>query len=111
MADEIPGGFAAIMEAAKKMQGDMTRMQEELGSITCEGSSGGGMVRATVNGKYEVLSIDIEKEVIDPTDASMLQDLIVAAVNQAIVKIREKTESQMSNLAGGLNIPGLKMPF
>ena len=100
-----------IMNLAQKLQGDVTRVQEELGRMTCEASSGGGMVTAVVNGKYELESLKVEAQVIDPEDPAMLQDLVVAAVNQAIEKVREKTKEEMGKLSGGLNIPGMPNLF
>lgn len=96
-----------IMKAAQKLQGDVAQMQEELGEMTCEASAGGGMVTATVNGHYELTAVKIEPQAIDPNDPSMLQDLVVAAVNQAVAKMRQLASEKMSSLTGGLNIPGL----
>ncbi len=111
MSDQKMPDLGGIMEMAKRLQGDVARVQEELERKTCEASSGGGMVTATVNGKYELISIAVDKNVIDPADPEMLQDLIVAAVNQAIVKIREMTKDEMGKLTGGLNIPGMPNLF
>ena len=83
------------------------KVQEELASKTVEASAGGGMVTAVVNGKFELISLRIEKEVVDPDDIEMLQDLIVAAVNEGVRKAQEMTASEMSKVTGGLNIPGL----
>lgn len=96
-----------LMNLAQKLQGDVVKMQEELAAMTCEASSGGGMVTATVNGQYELVAIQIEKDVVDPKDVGMLQDLVVAAVNQAMAKMRDTAKDQMSKITGGLNIPGL----
>ncbi len=100
-----------LMKMAQKLQGDVSKAQEELEKKTCEAGAGGGMVVATVNGKYELVNLKIDKEVVDPADVDMLRDLIVAAVNQAIVKIREMTQSEMSKLTGGLGIPGMPKMF
>jgi nucleoid-associated protein EbfC len=99
--------FGNIMKQAKKMQEKMARLQEELAAKTVEASAGGGMVTCVVNGKFELLSLRIEKEVINPDDADMLQDLIVAAVNEGIRKAQEMAATEMGKLTGGLNIPGL----
>ncbi len=99
--------LGGLMNMAQKLQGDVAQMQKSLESMTSEASSGGGMVTATVNGKYELVSISIDKVVIDPSDPVMLQDLIVAAVNQASTKMRELAAQEMSKLTGGLNLPGL----
>ena len=96
-----------LMKQAQKMQEQMVKVQEELASKTVEASAGGGMVTAVVNGKFELISLRIEKEVVDPDDIEMLQDLIVAAVNEGIRKAQEMTASEMSKVTGGLNIPGL----
>jgi hypothetical protein len=103
--------LSAIMNMAQKLQGDVTRVQEELGNQTCEAAAGGGMVVAVVNGKYELIELRIEKDVVDPNDVAMLQDLIVAAVNQAMVKVREMTQAEMAKLTGGMNIPGMPKMF
>ena len=100
-----------LMKMAQKLQGDVSEAQAELEKKTCDASAGGGMVVATVNGKYELVDLKIDKEVVDPADVDMLRDLIVAAVNQAIVKVREMTQSEMSKLTGGLGIPGMPKMF
>jgi DNA-binding YbaB/EbfC family protein len=96
-----------IMQQAKQLQEKMQQVQEELGRKTVSSSAGGGMVTATVNGRQELLSIQIEKTVIDPEEAGMLQDLVVAAVNDAMRKAKEMAQAEMGQLAGGMNIPGL----
>lgn len=96
-----------IMKQAKKMQEKMGRLQQELETRTIEAQSGGGMVRVLVNGKYEVVSLKIEKDVVNPEDIEMLQDLIVAAVNEGIRKSQEMAQSEMAKITGGLSIPGL----
>jgi len=99
--------FGNMMKQAQKLQADMERLQKELGSQSVEGTAGGGMVKAVVTGKQEVVSIAIEKEVVDPEDVEMLQDLVTAAVNEALRKSRDMMTDQMSKLTGGINIPGL----
>ncbi len=101
--------LGSLMQAAQKMQADATKMQEELAAKTCEASSGGGMVTVTINGVFELVSLKIDKAAADPEDLEMLQDLIVAAVNQGVTKVREMTQSEMSKLTGGLSIPGLNL--
>ncbi len=101
------GNMGNMMKQAQKLQADMERLQEELGSQSVEGTAGGGMVKAVVTGKQEVVSIAIEKEVVDPEDVEMLQDLVTAAVNEALRKSRDMMTEQMSKLTGGMNIPGL----
>lgn len=107
MSDRNMPDLGNLMNLAQKLQGDVARMQEDLARMECEASSGGGMVTARVNGEYQLVSIKIDREVIDPGDASMLQDLIVAAVNQAMTKMRDLAQKEMSKLTGGLNIPGM----
>ena len=89
----------------------MAELQAELENVEVEGSAGGGMVKVTANGKNQITSITIDPEVVDPEDVEMLQDLILAAVNQAAEKSQELQAQQMSELTGGLNIPGLNLPF
>jgi len=89
------------------MQAKMMKLQEELASRTVEASAGGGMVTAVVNGKHELVSLKVEKDVVNPDDVEMLQDLIVAAVNEAVRKAQEMAQAEMAKLTGGLQIPGL----
>ncbi len=99
--------IAGMLKQAQKLQTDMLKMQEELAEKVVEASSGGGMVTSKVNGKQELISITIDKNVINADDAEMLQDLIVASVNEALNKSKELITNEMSKLTGGLNIPGL----
>jgi hypothetical protein len=110
MSDFKLPDLEGLMQAAQKIQGDVARMQEELASKTCEASAGGGMVTATVNGHYDLVALVIDKQVVDPSDVSMLQDLVVAAVNQAVAKMRSLAQAEMAKVTGGLNIPGLGGP-
>ncbi len=96
-----------IMKQARMFQEQMGRMQEELAARTVTSTVGGGMVTVTVNGKHELLSLAIERNAIDPDDPAMLQDLIMAAVNDAMNKATEMAKAEMAKLTGGLNIPGL----
>ena len=96
-----------IMKQAKKMQEKMARLQQELETRTVEAQSGGGMVRVWVNGKFEIVSLTIEKDVVNPEDVEMLQDLIAAAVNEGIRKSQEMASQEMAKITGGLAIPGL----
>ena len=100
-------GMGNMMKQAQQLQSKMLKLQEELADRTVESSSGGGMVKVTANGRQQVLSIQIEKEVVDPDDVEMLQDLILAAINDALAKAQEMVSSEMGKLTGGLNIPGL----
>ncbi len=106
----FPGGMGNmnnIMKQAQKMQQEMQKMQEELAEKTVEASVGGGMVSVTANGKKELLELSIQREVVDPDDVEMLQDLILAAVNEVMRKADEMTQSEMAQITGGMNIPGL----
>jgi DNA-binding YbaB/EbfC family protein len=100
-------GMGNMMKQAQKLQSKMLKLQEELAEKTVEASSGGGMVKVIANGRHQLLSIQIEKEVVDPDDLEMLQDLILAAVNDALLKSQEMVTGEMSKLTGGMNIPGL----
>ncbi|MBU3949185.1 MAG: YbaB/EbfC family nucleoid-associated protein [Proteobacteria bacterium] len=100
-------GLGNMMKQAQKLQASMAKLQEELALKSVEATSGGGMIKVTANGKQQVISISIEKEVVDPDDIEMLQDLILAAVNDALTKSQEMVSQEMSKLTGGMNIPGL----
>jgi hypothetical protein len=95
------------MKQAKKMQEQIGRIQEELETKTVEAQAGGGMVRVVVNGKFNVASIKIEKEAVNPEDVEMLEDLILAAVNEGVRKAQEMASQEMAKITGGLGIPGL----
>ena len=99
------GNMNNMIRQAQKMQQDMMKAQEELEAKTYEAGAGGGVVSATVSGKKELVSVTIDPEAVDPDDVEMLQDLIVAAVNEAIRKANDDAASQMSKLTGGLNLP------
>ena len=100
-------GMGQMMKQAQKLQSQMMKLQEELADRTVESSSGGGMVTVVANGRQQIVSIQIENEVVDPDDVEMLQDLVLAAVNDALAKAQEMVSSEMGKLTGGLNIPGL----
>ncbi len=97
----------SMMKQAQKLQAKMVEMQAELGNRTVSAQAGGGMVEATVNGRQELLSLRIDKEVVSPDDVEMLQDLIFAAVNEALNRSREMMAAEMGKLTGGMQIPGL----
>ncbi len=106
-------GVGALFKQAQKLQEDISKVKQELVNMHVTGSAGGGMVVATANGRQQILSIKIEKEVFDAKDVEMLEDLIVAAVNQALDRSTELANEQMSKVTGGIlsNIPeGLKIP-
>jgi DNA-binding YbaB/EbfC family protein len=98
---------AAMMKQAQKMQQEMLRMQEELENKTYSATTGGGMVTATVNGKHQVVALEIKPEAVDPDDVEMLQDMVIAAVNEAMRTADNEASSNMSRLTGGLNLGGL----
>jgi DNA-binding YbaB/EbfC family protein len=100
-------GMGNMMKQAQKLQARMLKMQEELAGRTVESAAGGGMIRVVANGRQQIVSIRLEKDVVNPDDVDMLQDLILAAVNDALTKSQEMVASEMSKLTGGLNIPGL----
>ena len=100
-------GMGNMMKQAQKLQSQMMKLQEELADRAVESSSGGGMVTVVANGRQQVVSIQIENEVVDPEDVDMLQDLVLAAVNDALAKAQEMVSSEMGKLTGGPNIPGL----
>ncbi|HEY9073070.1 MAG TPA: YbaB/EbfC family nucleoid-associated protein [Desulfobaccales bacterium] len=97
----------SMMKQAQKLQGKMVEMQAEMGNRTVSAASGGGMVEATVNGRQELLSLRLDPEVVSADDVEMLQDLILAAVNEALNRSREMMAEEMSKLTGGMQIPGL----
>ena len=105
----MPGGMnqAAMMRQVQKMQQEALRMQEEMENKTYDATAGGGMVKATVNGKHEVVALSINPEAIDPDDVEMLQDMVIAAVNEAMRAADTDSANNMSRLAGGMNLGGL----
>jgi len=106
----FPGGkkgMKDLMKQAQKMQQDLMKAQEELANKIVEGTSGGGMVKVEMNGHHQVLSLKIDPEVVDKEDVEMLEDLIIAAFNEAMEKITKTSESEMSKFTGGMKIPGL----
>lgn len=105
----MPGGMnqASMMKQAQKMQQQMLQMQEEMERKTYSATSGGGMVTAEVNGKHELLSLNIKEEAVDPDDVEMLQDMVIAAVNEAFRSADADAQNNMAKLTGGLNLGGL----
>ena len=101
------GNMQQLARQAQKLQQQMQKMQEEIESREFEASAGGGMATAKVNGKKELLSIEIKPEAVDPDDIEMLQDLIVAAVNEALKQAGDAMEQGMGRMTGGMNLPGL----
>jgi nucleoid-associated protein EbfC len=100
-------GLGNIMKQAQQMQAKMARVQQDLEKKELEATAGGGMVTARVNGKQELLELKIEKDVVDPEDVEMLQDLVLAAVNEAIKQSQKMIQDEMGKVTGGMNIPGL----
>ncbi|MCQ2418932.1 MAG: YbaB/EbfC family nucleoid-associated protein [Clostridia bacterium] len=96
-----------MLKQAQKMQQDMLKMQEEMETKEYEATSGGGMVKAVVNGKHEIIRMEIDREAVDPEDVEMLQDMIVAAVNEAMRAADADASANMSKLTGGINLGGL----
>lgn len=105
----MPGGMnqSAMLKQAQKMQQEMIRMQQEQEAKTFSATAGGGMVTATVNGKHELVNLSIKPETVDPDDVEMLQDTIIAAVNEAMRAADNEATNNMSRLTGGLNLGGL----
>ena len=105
----MPGGMnqAAMMKQAQKMQQELLRMQEEQENKTYTAKAGGGVVAASVNGKHEIVSLEINPEAVDPDDVEMLQDMIIAAVNEALRAAETDKANNVSRLTGGLNLGGL----
>lgn len=100
-------GMGNMLKQAQKLQAKMLKMQEELAEKTVETTAGGGMVKVVANGKQQIVSILIEREVVDPDDVEMLQDLVLAAVNDALSKAQEMVSAEMGKITGGMSIPGL----
>lgn len=96
-----------MMKQAKDMQMKMEELQKEIEKELTVGSAGGGMVKATVNGKQFLVNLEIEEDVVDPEDITMLQDLVIAAINDAVQKSQQMAAQKMQSITGGLNIPGL----
>ena len=105
----MPGGMnqAAMMKQAQKMQQEMLRMQEEMENKTYTATAGGGMVTAEVNGKHQLVNLTIKEEAVDPDDVEMLQDMVIAAVNEAMRTADAEAAQNMSRLTGGMNLGGL----
>ena len=108
----MPGGMggmnqAAMMKQVQKMQQDMIRMQEEMEAKTYTATAGGGMVKAEVSGKNELVNLEINPEAVDPDDVEMLQDMVIAAVNEALRAAETDKNNHMAKMTGGLNLGGL----
>ncbi len=102
-------GFGNMMKEAQKLQQQLAAVQEEVAKRKVDATAGGGMVTVEANGKQELVSIKIDREVINPADAQMLEDLVLAACNEALRKSRDMVQHELGKLTGGLKIPGLGM--
>lgn len=107
----MSNNMSKMMKQIQKMQADLMRVQEELKSKTVEGSAGGGAVKVTANGHQEIMGLEISPEAVDPNDVEMLQDLILAAVNEALRKSREMAAEEMGKVAGVAGLPGMPSIF
>lgn len=103
----MKGNMNQMMKQVKKMQAQMAKAQEELAEKTVEGSAGGGVVTVTVTGHKQAVNVVIQPEAVDPDDVEMLQDLVLAAINDALTKADEMASEDLGKLTGGMNIPGL----
>ena len=103
----MKGGMNNLVKQAQQMQQKMLQMQEEMAQKTVEATAGGGMVTVVANGQAEVVSVKIEQQVVDPDDVEMLEDLVLAGVNEALRKAQEMMTNEMSKVTGGMKIPGL----
>lgn len=103
----MPGNMNNMMKQVQKMQKDMQKMQEEIAQKEVDATVGGGMVKVVANGKKEIVSISINKEAVDPDDVEMLEDMVLTAVNQALEKVDELTNSSLGSITSGLNLPGM----
>jgi len=101
------GNMQKMMKQVQKMQADMAKLQEELGNMTVEATAGGGAVKVIMTGKQEVRGLEIDPEVLNPDDAEMVQDLLIAAFNEALRKSHELAATEMNKITGGLKVPGL----
>ncbi len=104
---DLPGGLQGILDMAQKMQSEMGRVKSEAEQKLVEGSAGGGVVTVKMNGAMQTLSVTIDPSAVNPEDVAMLQDLVRAAVNEAVRKAKDLLQSDISQITGGLNIPGL----
>jgi DNA-binding YbaB/EbfC family protein len=101
------GNMNKLMKQVQKMQKDMMKLQEELQERTVEATAGGGVVKAVASGKKQLVGLEIQPEVVDPDDIEMLQDLVMAAVNEALQKAEDMVAEEMGKITGGMNLPGM----
>jgi hypothetical protein len=105
--EEQPMSMGNLAKMAQQMQAEMARVQAELDALSLEGTAGGGAVRALVSGRQELLELHIDRDVVDPDDLEMLQDLVTAAVNDGLRQVKAQTEQMMGRVTGGMRLPGL----
>lgn len=105
----FPGGgnMQAMLKQAQKMQEQLQRSQQEAEKMTGEAQAGGGAVKAVANGKNQIVSLDISKDAVDPSDVEVLQEMVLLAVNGALSSVQDKVKAELSKVTGGMNIPGL----
>ena len=107
----MKGGIGNLMKQAQKMQADMQKAQEEIAQMEVEGQAGGGMVKVTMNGRHEIRRVSLDDSLMGD-DKEMIEDLLAAAVNDAVRRVEQESQSRMSGLTDGMNLPGgLKLPF
>ncbi len=99
-----------LMKQAQQMQAKMQKVQDELAQRSVTAEVGGGQVVAVMNGKHELVSLEIKPDAVDPDDVEFLQDMVLSAVNEAVRKVEELTQSEMGGAMGGMNIPGMNLP-
>lgn len=107
----MKGGIGNLMKQAQAMQENMRKAQEELASIEVTGNAGGGMVKVTMTCRHDVRKVEIDASLMNEDDREVVEDLVAAALNDAVRKVEKATQEKMSGLTGGLNIPGLNLPF
>ncbi|MDA9981631.1 YbaB/EbfC family nucleoid-associated protein [Gammaproteobacteria bacterium] len=107
----MKGGLGNLMKQAQAMQENLRKAQEELAGIEVNGSSGGGMVKVVMTCRHDIKKVEIDSTMVNEDDKEVLEDLVAAAVNDAVRKVEQATQEKMAGLTGGMNIPGLNMPF
>lgn len=107
----MKGGLGNLMKQAQAMQENLRKAQEELAGIEVNGSSGGGMVKVIMTCRHDIKKVEIDNTMMNEDDKEVLEDLVAAAVNDAVRKVEQTTQEKMAGLTGGMNIPGLNLPF
>lgn len=103
----LPGNMKDLMKQAQRMQEQLQKAQADAKNIVVEATSGGGMVKAVANGDNQLVSLEIHKDVVDPNDVDMLQDLVLAACNEALKKVQDDVQNEIAKITGGMNLPGM----